>query len=584
MGFVPRIDVREAGNISGHRTEILAWSTGATVCLRERERKNGYGSGKDNFSVWKPTGAKEGRDDITALHLLPNGRSQAEGTESHTMVIGTANGDLQQVEIPRADAISGKINVISLSTAKLPVRGSSVYHGADGVTSLIVGLGDSQISLYNLEPTLDNTSIEPLSQIDISKDSSSIVSAMSSMKISTSKRIWHTSFLSATMLAVGLGPSQAPIEIYTIQGNGILQSPLRTFQIFRTDDEARIDLPSQGTAASKPFLSSVYTIVPLPGSSASSADLGGNSNGDVFLSGAYDGLIRLHDLRSNRDHVQMYSDAAGGGGNDSPIYSLLTRGIERVLAGTGRHNLLKVFDLRMGARCYDYLDAQTHHQPGESSFGAANKTFGSSGSESFNLFLRENSGGIAGVSSPSIQNVQRGSRRPAPNRRPAVDSSIYTLVASDACSPYIYAGVENQIISLALHAVADIHPDTAYFEAPRASDEDLWWRGAVDGLGGGLNQQQPQQQESEIMNLSMYEQDLGMKLCVQRPIGDARRVQAVALANPGVFGEVALGSSSNRGVRKDGWLAGRTVFGGLDERWMDAADADGGRWQRGLAQ
>jgi hypothetical protein len=343
-------------------------------------------------------------------------------------------------------------------------------------------------------------------------------------------------------------------------------------------------LLEQVTAAPKPFLSSVYTIVPLPGSSASSADHGGNSSGGVFLSGAYDGLIRLHDLRSNRDHEQMYSDAAGGGGNDSPIYSLLTRGLERVLAGTGRHNLLKVFDLRMGARCYDYLDAQSHQQHDKGSFSTAKKNFDSSDNGSFNLFLREHSGGIVSTSPPALANGHRGGRRAPQRQRPTVDSSVYTLAASDACSPYIYAGVENQIIGLALHAVADIHPDTAFFQAPRASDEDLWWRGAVDDLGGNSKQLQLQQQEPEIMNLSMYEQDLGMKLCVQRSVGDARRVQAVALANPGVFGEAAVGKSPKRGKSKDGWLAGRTVFGGLDERWMDAADADGGRWQRGLVQ
>jgi hypothetical protein len=188
--------------------------------------------------------------------------------------------------------------------------------------------------------------------------------------------------------------------------------------------------------------------------------------------------------------------------------------------------------------------------------------------------------------------VQRGNRR-QPRQRAAIDSSVYTLAAASACSPYIYAGVENQLISLALHAVADIHPDTAYFEDPRVSREDLWWRGAVDGLGSsnssssgnGTGPDEQQGQESDILNLSMYEQDLGMKLCVQRSVGDARRVQAVALANPIAFGETDKGDASiARAGGKDGWLAGRTVFGGLDERWMDAADADGGRWQRGLAQ
>jgi hypothetical protein len=559
--------------------------------LRARRRKDSGGSYQEDVAIWTPNDAKDGRDDITALHLLGDDYWNTGGIESDELVVGTANGDLRLIEMPRTGSTGGKASTTAFSTSNLPVRSSSLHHNQDGSALLAIGLGDSQIALYNPNSSSADGRIDPLDQIDVSNsgNSSSIVHGLSSLNISSSKRIWHTAFLSPTVLALGMGPSHSPIEIYTIQNDRLLQSPLRTFQISRDKEDTKLDTPHpQANGTSKPFLSSIYTIIPLPGSSASSADLGGNSNGDVFLSGAYDGLIRLHDLRSNRDHEQMISDAAGGGGNDSPIYSLLARGRERLLAGTGRHNLLKIFDLRMGARCYDYLDAQPHQDDHIESKSAAHGTNGSSGG-SFNLFLREHSGGPAAQSSSNSSNMHRSGGR-QPRQRAAIDSSVYTLAAASACSPYIYAGVENQLISLALHAVADIHPDTAYFEDPRVSREDLWWCGAVDGLGSsssgnGTGPDEQQGQESGILNLSMYEQDLGMKLCVQRSVGDARRVQAVALANPIAFGETDKGdASSARAGGKDGWLAGRTVFGGLDERWMDAADADGGRWQRGVAQ
>ena len=61
-------------------------------------------------------------------------------------------------------------------------------------------------------------------------------------------------------------------------------------------------------------------------------------------------VCSLHDLRAPTPFVQTYSDPLDAA---SAIYSLHPLGRERLLVGGARHNLLKIFDLRMsGGRVY----------------------------------------------------------------------------------------------------------------------------------------------------------------------------------------------------------------------------------------
>ena len=93
---------------------------------------------------------------------------------------------------------------------------------------------------------------------------------------------------------------------------------------------------------------SIYSIVPI-----STASTAGGAPGDIFLSGGYDGNVRLHDLRTSTSTMAIYADAV----DNSAVYSLLAFGRERFVAGASRHNVLKVFDLRMsGGKMYHYID------------------------------------------------------------------------------------------------------------------------------------------------------------------------------------------------------------------------------------
>lgn len=487
IGFTPQLDVGEEllGGSWKERKEVLAFSAGAEVCVRHTERRR---SGKESvrWCTYRPQDAREGRDDVTALHLLPRELSD----DSTRLVVGLANGILQTVELPNLEE-EEDVSMRNFATGGLSIRGSSLLNPRSGSPGLLAAnLGDARIALYPLDT--DQDEIQPLDEIDLDQGSVRTSPSSTGQNILSGKRAWSVTFLSPSTLAVGTGPSLQPIEIYSLREDGFFKDSIRTIALQRDIDAKR-------------RMSSVYTIVPLPSNPASSS-----TDGDIFLSGAYDGAVRLHDLRSDRAYEQMYFDSA----DDSPIYSLLPRGRERFLAGTSRHNLLKIFDLRLGARCYDYFDARSD-SAGESP--AKPKTTG------FNVFLR-----------PQTSNPAQGRSRGGFTRsRRAADSSVYSLTAASNASPYIYAGIENHVMSLALTEMLDRHPDDAYF---------------ANSAGGRKGP------EKDIISLSMYEQDLRMKLRVQR---SAQETKSMA--------------GSDR----------KAIVDSLDERWMDAAEANGGRWQSG---
>jgi hypothetical protein len=172
----------------------------------------------------------------------------------------------------------------------------------------------------------------------------------------------------------------------------------------------------------------------------------------------------------------MYADPAG----DSAIYSILARGQEKIMAGTSRHNLLKVFDLRLGKKCYDYRNAGKAGQ--DTSLEDENPDF--------NIFLRSND---------SSGNTSRGWRG---NR--TKESSVYSLASSSADSPYIYAGLENAVMTVAFTEILDDHPDTVFFDP---------WSSRSEKNPASTSRMFD---EREVLSLAMYDQGANMSLRVQR--------------------------------------------------------------------
>ncbi|KAK4624238.1 hypothetical protein CLAFUW4_05553 [Fulvia fulva] len=517
LGFTPQLDVfEEIGPTWRDREETLAFSAGAEVCIRETAR-----GAEDNVSwkTYRPHSAYEGRDDVTTLHLLrpEEGRTDA----SINFISGTANGDLQMIGLPDTVSPNQDVAITYFATQGLKVRSSSIYRSPGQPTLLAANLDDTKVALYTVDS--NQSKIAPASQIEVHPP------LRADGNPAPNHRAWSTAFLSPTTLAVGAGPSAAPLHIYTITDSGLSQRPTRKLALHNHEDGVDATISNQSPRA---HLTSIYTIMPMPTSIAS------HDHGQVFLSGAYDGVVRLHDLRSQRDVEQAYIDPA----DDGAVYSILPRGREKLMVGTSRHNLLKVFDVRMGAKCYSHQDIHTNQSP--------NTGVEACDPESdYNIFLRNNNASF----------TTRGSNW-SQGRNRSADSSVYSLASPSAHSPYVYAGVESAVYGIAFAEALDSHPDPTFFEpwsaqaephnqSPkhiRQQDNDFVNSKFKAEHIGNKNGSRTFEAK-DVLGLAMYDQGANMKLCVQRSLWETWR------------------AGSPR--RRDRFFQGR-----LDERWKGAAE------------
>ncbi|TKA34147.1 hypothetical protein B0A50_00127 [Salinomyces thailandicus] len=509
IGFTPQVDVFEdVGQVWRDRREVLAFSAGAEVCVRRRTRR---GSDEDvSWSTYRPLSAYEGRDDVTTLHLLRPDRE--DDTEGQRLISGTANGDLCILSL--SEGSSGDVPVTYFVTNGQPVRSSGLLrHPGDGNDLLVANMGDSRVSVYSVDASLSK--IAPLTSLDIRPPELNGAAARH-------QRVWSSEFLSSTRIATGIGPSSEPIHVYDLSPSGLSKDPLRKFGLQNTMIEASDD--DSVAPAGKKRSSSIYPIVPLPAHSTAGSGMGGN----VFLSGAYDGVVRLHDLRSDRDVEVMYSDPT----DESAIYSLLPRGQESLVAGGSRHSLLKFFDLRLGAKAYSYTDLDVSGNALALANGVARET-----SQDWNLFLRPHS---------SPQTSGRGGNN---SSRRSHESSVYSLASPSASSPFLYAGVENAVLELAFTNVLDKHPDPAFFRPWQRH------RGGGKAEGGRRGGKEDLWNSKEVLDLAMYDQSVDMKLCTQRSMWETFRLQPQKLD--------------------------AETIPGLDERWRVGSGDSGLNWTRG---
>lgn len=539
VGFVPVLDCYQEG-LGGR--EVLGFSAGAGLCVRVRgggvgswdgreqeRRKEGMdGRGKKErlesgneeeepgtrWMTYRPFSAMEGRDDTTALHLLKEPArmpSQDMDPDGEFVVVGTANGDLQLIHLPSGDHGAGDVESY-FTTQGRPVRSSSLLQPEYENPTLAVALGDSKIALYPVDS--NRSKVAPLSEIEALDTSHWSANGSNNGTTSKSTRVWSTNFLSPQHLAVGIGPSQEPLQIHEITPTGLSPKPARRLSFTDRPNalDDRSDEISPNGVLRRPT-SSVYPTTPLPPSNPAS------TSSSVFLSGGYDGIIRLHDLRSPSNHEKKYTDPV----DDAPIYSLLTRGRETLLAGSSRHSILKLFDLRLGAKAYSYLDATSNplQKDGEV--------------PDWNLFLRPHSAAY-----PGRGGGNNWARRSA-------ESSVYSLASPSPCSPLLYAGLESTVLQLTFSGVCDKFPDPAVRGLRDSILQQDWRRG-----GGG-----------DVLDLAGYVQGVEMKLLAQRGVGETvegwRRRRASKGLLEGVVGDRGFG------------LEGREGLGDVDERWRVGA-------------
>ena len=529
MGYQPSIDsYEETFGAWDSRRECLSWSAGTQIIMRVKETATSARAARedersdedstktiDTFghgSTWwayKIPESFEGRDDITSMKLLrPDQRSE----DFEQLVFGTASGrlsllswDAQQHETREQGYDTGAraVGSVSLSSSARPMLAAS--------------LGDTALALYPIRHSSTTQElIEPLAEtVPIPPGAKG--------------RIWSCEFLSKDKVAVGLGPSNEPIHMYDVTPNGFLSQPLRTFNLeSRSGTGSQLDNNTSRNT-------SVYPILPVHGTAQCGFDVG-----NVFLSGGYDGITRLHDVRSPRSFEAMFWDPT----NDSSVYSLAMQGLERIVVGVSMHSMIKVFDLRLaGSHAYQSFHLPSSPKP---------KKQAPSHDNAYNAIVKNSkypsstvSGGWNLYLNPRIRPRRNAYREDY--SRGGQDSPVYSLSIPSSTSTNLYAGLEGTVQSLTFHSIADQYPDPLLSRCQTRFPDS----GAVDI-------QTSYDPRGDALNLGMYEQGteegLGMQLLVQ--------------------GDVTSYAVQDR-VRKDS--------GGiraLDERWKDLRN-EGDRWARG---
>lgn len=281
MGYRPVIDSYEewTGNAWSSRKQILAWGAGPSLFLRLKRIKDSTNptsrhasSQEQNQSIldqhyhestWtelKDSRFTQMKDDITSVNLL---RSRQKPKDDHEyVVIGRANGVLNLVSVSTTDF--HKVNLTEFETKNRAVKSATISEPLDPL--LAVCLSDSSLALYRVQTNKGYT--EPC-------DETTTIAAGKPVKT------WSARFLRHNRLAIGLGPSEEPVQVYDVRPDGLSKDPIRRFSI----EKAGRETTELGNL--KGVLTSVYPIVPVAPSSSA-----GGAEGDIFLSGGHDGSVR----------------------------------------------------------------------------------------------------------------------------------------------------------------------------------------------------------------------------------------------------------------------------------------------------
>lgn len=179
------------------------------------------------------------------------------------------------------------------------------------------------------------------------------------------------------------------------------------------------------------------------------------------------------------------------------IYSLVTIGREKIIAGGARDSLLKFYDIRMICD-----DALAHYS------------------------LDGNQNGVE-VPEMNLPGWNIFARRARSRNLRSEDSPVYSLSRPSAASPMLYAGLEDRVIEINFTSIMDHNPDPMFLGSSsirrsKAVENPLrFWS------SGG----------TQYMNLTMYERtDNVPTLLEQRHLNtfkDRNRVYSATLASPG---------------------------------------------------
>jgi len=253
VAYHPTIDAY--GEFRGDR-DVLAIGAGQDIMVSK-------GRGQRGTFWWgfEDRDQRGGRDDVTGLHLL-RPHEKVGNKDVEVALVGRANGRLEMLELDTRGRVGVTYNpkvVVRYHTDGQMVKGMDMIHEGNGGEVLAGAIfNNSSLSIYNVRQPASVG--EPARMVREASEAHFV-----------DEQLWEVSFLDHTKIAVGK-VSAKPIVIHAITPSGLTREPIREFSA-----KYCADMQS----------ASVYAIKPLPRGST-----GASANGDVFVSGWWDGIAR----------------------------------------------------------------------------------------------------------------------------------------------------------------------------------------------------------------------------------------------------------------------------------------------------
>jgi WD40 repeat protein len=246
------------------------------------------------------------RNDVTSLACVPD-----RGSNS-TLFVGFEDGEIQRVTIPPCSP--GELSVPVDSSLRTAFR----HHDGE----LIEALAMSEDTLLSISTN------GKAGLLDFSYSTSP-----TPQMINLDTRSWSALLRasSSTPFAAFGTASDTPLTIHYITESSISSSPSAVLRASEQQSDSDFDRPS-----------AVYGIASAPPASPWGA------SDQIIVSGWFDGLVRVHDMRSSRAPTLTFADPW----SFEPVYAVACGGGggAHIAAGSARHSVVAFWDVRVASR------------------------------------------------------------------------------------------------------------------------------------------------------------------------------------------------------------------------------------------
>ncbi|KAH8998655.1 hypothetical protein EDB92DRAFT_1791616 [Lactarius akahatsu] len=246
------------------------------------------------------------RNDITSIACAPDCGSDG------TLFVGFEDGEIQRVNIPPCNP--GQLRVPVDSSFRTPFR----YHDGELIEALAVS-GNTLLSMStNGKAGLLNVSYLSSSAPDVINLDTRAWSALLSTSSSTPFAAFGTS-------------SDTPLTVHSITQDAISPTPTAVLRASQDQCDSDFERPS-----------AVYGIASAPPASPWGA------SDQILVSGWFDGLVRVHDMRSSHAPTLTFADPW----SFEPVYAVACGGGggAHIAAGSARHSVVAFWDVRAASR------------------------------------------------------------------------------------------------------------------------------------------------------------------------------------------------------------------------------------------